>query len=92
MGCTGIVAYLILVLIEAGAIKWAKQLIFKYIQRKYPTGDANEIVDDDVLAENERVNRMGLHELQSETLAIQSVSKFYGSFCAVNKFSVAIKR
>lgn len=62
------------------------------MSRKYPAVDANEIVDDDVLAEKERINSMGEHELQAETLVMQNVSKFYGSFCAVNKFSVAIKR
>lgn len=92
MGCTGLVAYGILVLVEAGAIRMIKQQIFKFMKRTYPTVDANEIVDDDVLAEKERINGMGLHELQTETLAMQNVSKFYGSFCAVNKFSVAIKR
>lgn len=92
MCCTGIVTYLVLVLVEAGAIKMVKQLIFKYIKRTYPTGESNEIVDDDVLAEKERINRMELHELKSETLVTQNASKFYGSFCAVNKFSLAVKR
>lgn len=92
MGCTGIVTYIVLVLVEAGALKMIKQLIFKHMPRKYPAVDANEIVDDDVLAEKERINSMGEHELQAETLVMQNVSKFYGSFCAVNKFSVAIKR
>lgn len=92
MICTAIVAYIVLLLIEAGAIKMAKQFIFKYINRKYPSADANETIDDDVLAEKERINRMEENELKSETLVMQNVSKFYGSFCAVNKFSVAIKR
>lgn len=92
MSGTGILTYLILILVEAGAIKMVKQLVFKHIKRTYPGGDANETIDDDVLAEKERINRMGLHELKSETLAMQNVSKFYGSFCAVNKFSVAVKR
>lgn len=90
--CTGVSAFLLLVAIEAGAIKMIKQLIFKYIPRTYPNADTNDAADDDVLAEKERINRMGVQELKSETLAIQSASKFYGSFCAVNKFSLAIKR
>lgn len=92
MFCTGIFAFIILIMIEAGAIKMAKQLIFKYIDRTYPSVDANEVIDDDVLAEKERINCMGQQELQAETLAMQNVSKFYGSFCAVNKISIAIKR
>lgn len=92
MFCTGIVAYIVLICIEAGALKMAKQLIFKLIKRTYPEDDANDVIDDDVLAEKERINRMEEHELKSETLVMQNVSKFYGSFCAVNKLSVAIKR
>lgn len=92
MCCTSIVSYIVLVCIEAGAIKMIKQFIFRYIKRTYPNVDANEAIDDDVLTEKERINRMGLQDLKSETLVMQNVSKFYGSFCAVNKFSVAIKR
>lgn len=92
MAGTGIVVYLILVAIEAGVLKMAKQLIFKHMNRTYPSDDANGVIDDDVLAEKERVNSMGVQALKSETLVMQNVSKFYGSFCAVNKISVAIKR
>lgn len=92
MFCTGILAYIILIVVEAGAIKMVKQLMFLGMKRTYPNVDSNEVIDDDVLAEKERINRMGLQELKSETLVMQNVSKFYGSFCAVNKFSVAIKR
>lgn len=89
---TGAIAYIILIIIEAGTIKMAKQFMLKHIKRAYPNVDASEKIDDDVFAEKERINRMGLLELQSRALVMQNVSKFYGSFCAVNKFSVAIKR
>lgn len=92
MFCTGIVVYIILIIVEAGAIKVVKQMIFQQMNRTYPKANENECIDDDVLAEKERINRMGLQELKSETLVMQNASKFYGSFCAVNKFSVAIKR
>lgn len=90
--CTSIAAFFVLIAIEAGAIKMIKQLIFRYIPRAYPNVDANEVIDDDVLTEKERINRMEEQELKSETLVMQNVSKFYGKFCAVNKFSVSIKR
>lgn len=92
MFCTSIVAYAILLGIEAGAIKMVKQLIFRYINRTYPNAAVPEAIDDDVQTEKERIDHMTEQELKSETLVMQSVSKFYGKFCAVNKFSVALKR
>lgn len=90
MLCVGIVAYIVLIVIEGGAIKMLKQLIFPHIKRKYPND--NSVTDDDVLREKERIDRMGLHELKSETMVMKDVSKFYGSLCAVNKTSMAINR
>lgn len=74
-----------------GAIRWVKQMIFKSIKRTYPNVDM-ETIDNDVYAERERINKKSLSELKSETLVMQTVSKFYGKLCAVNKFSGAIKR
>lgn len=88
---TGVVSYLFLLAIDFGAIKFFKTLLFNYIPRTYPYTDPSS-VDDDVLAEKERIDQMSLAELQSETMVMQNVSKFYGTFCAVNKFSVSIKR
>lgn len=89
MLCVGIVTFIILIVIEAGAIKMLKQLIFPYIKRNYRND--NPITDGDVLREKQRIDRMGIQELKSETLAMKDVSKFYGSLCAVNKTSIAIK-
>lgn len=61
------------------------------MKRSYPD-NGPETEDDDVAAEKDRINNMSPQELQSETMVMQNVSKFYGKFCAVNKISVAIKR
>lgn len=92
MFCTGIVAFIALIILEIGIIKMVKQLIFMLIKRNYPPNSAALEVDDDVLAEKERINQMTEQELKSEVLVTKNVSKFYGTFCAVNKFSAAIKR
>lgn len=89
MICVSIAVYIILIVIEAGAIKMIKQYIFPHIKRTYPND--NTVTDDDVRREKERIDRMGLQQLKSETLAMKDVSKFYGSLCAVNKTSIAIK-
>lgn len=86
----GIVAFIILIAIEAGAIKMIKQLIFPHIKRNYH--NENSVTDDDVLREKQRIDRMSPQQLKYETLAMKDVSKFYGSLCAVNKTSIAIKR
>lgn len=86
----GIVAFIILLIIEKGVIRMIKQVIFPHIKRRYPND--NSIIDDDVLNEKVRIDSMSPAELKSETLAMQNVSKFYGSLCAVNKTSIVIKR
>lgn len=90
MICVGIAAFIILIIIENGVIRMIKQTIFPHIKRHHPND--NSVIDDDVLREKERIDRMSQKELKSETLAMQNVSKFYGSLCAVNKTSIAIKR
>lgn len=91
MGVIGIVAYIVLVFIESGVFKFIKTYILNAIPRKYPYQNPNTI-DDDVNGEKERIDSMSIQELQSETMAMQNVSKFYGQFCAVNQISIAIKR
>lgn len=88
---TGIVVFIILLAIEFGAVKFIKMLIFQFMPKTYPYTDPASI-DDDVLTEKERIDQMSLNQLKSETMVMQNVSKFYGNFCAVNKFSVSIKR
>lgn len=88
---TGVAAYIVLIGIELGGLRLVRQLIFRYMKRSYP-GNGPETEDDDVAAEKDRINNMSPQELQSETMVMQNVSKFYGKFCAVNKISVTIKR
>lgn len=86
----GVVAYIILIAIEAGVMRMIKYRIFPHLKRDYSNNDL--VIDDDVQREKQRIDRMGLNELKSETLVMKDVSKFYGSLCAVNKTSIAIKR
>lgn len=90
MLCEGIVAFICLILIEMGVIRMIKQVIFPHIRRHYPINTS--VIDDDVFREKERIDKMTLKQLKSETLVMQNVSKFYGSLCAVNRTSIAIKR
>lgn len=90
MLCVGVVAYIVLIVIEVGVMKMIKQLIFPSIKRNYPND--NPVIDDDVLREKERIDRMAPNELKSETMVMKGVSKFYGSLCAVNKTSIAINK
>lgn len=86
----GIIAFVVLVFIESGLFKFIRSFILGLIPRTYPY-QSHDTVDSDVRAEKERIDRMNIQELQSETMAMRNVSKFYGQFCAVNQFSVAIK-
>lgn len=86
----GIVAYIILIVFEAGSVRMIKQLIFPHLKRRYPNNDSSS--DDDVLVEKQRIDRMDAKELKTQTMVMRNVSKFYGSLCAVNKQSIVIKR
>lgn len=88
---TGIVTFILLILLEVGGIKLIKSFIFGFIRRKNPYVEP-QTVDSDVQAEKERIDKMSVSELQSETMVMQNVSKFYGNFCAVNQISLASKR
>lgn len=88
---TGITAYIVLNIIEFGAFRMVKQLIFRNIDRTYPYTERKK-VDDDVSAEKERINGMTGQELKTETMVMRNASKFYGNLCAVNKFSVSIEK
>lgn len=89
MLCSGIAAYILLIISERGAFRMVKQLISRKIRRIYPE-IGSKTVDYDVFVEKERVNQ--ITELEAEAVVMQNVSKFYGKFCAVNQISVAIKK
>lgn len=84
----GVVSFIILLAIESSAVKCIKSVL-----RIYPYFDP-ESTDNDVRAEKCRIAKMPLDELKSKMMSIvmKNVSKFYGKFCAVDKFSVSIKR
>lgn len=51
----------------------------------------NNLEDDDVSDLTSRINAMSVDELKSQSLVLQNVSKYYGSFLAVNQVSLEIK-
>lgn len=87
----GIFGFILLLLIENGAFKFIRTLIVRLVPRTYPQTDQS-IVDSDVRAEKERIDKLDERELAMETMVMQNVSKFYGNFCAVNQISIAMKR
>lgn len=88
---TGIGSYVILVMIELGALNIIKRLLVSYWPKSYPHENP-ETMDSDVNEEKVRIGHMSVSELKTETMVMQNVSKFYGQFCAVNQVSLSIKR
>lgn len=98
----GVVSFIILLAIESGAVKCIKCMPTIYPcfgpeaidEDDDDSDDDDSNDDDDVRTEKCRIAKMSLNELKSETmpLVMKNVSKLYGTFCAVNKFSVSIKR
>lgn len=47
-------------------------------------------MDSDVLAENQRIERMGSNQIKAYNLVLRNMTKMYGSFLAVNGLSLAV--
>ncbi len=94
MVATSIIATLVLVLIEQGHIGRLISYLPNLRRRRLHIADqeSDELLDDDVREVKERVNAMTTSELQEQNLVLQNVSKYYGSFLAVNQVSIEIKQ
>lgn len=93
MLATSIGATIVLLLIERGLLGRVISYVQSRIQRKlHAVHTEEEPLDDDVRDLKERVNAMTIVELREQNLVLQNVSKFYGSFLAVNEVSLEIKQ
>lgn len=92
MGTTGILFFVLLLIIEYRVFAGLIYYIRSFLQRKLPSMSQNGEIDDDVNEEKRRVKGMTLNDLETNNLVLQSLSKFYGKFLAVNQISIGIKR
>jgi ATP-binding cassette, subfamily A (ABC1), member 3 len=49
-------------------------------------------MDDDVQREKERIAKMEHHEIKDKNLVLKEMTKYYGSFLAVNKISLSVEQ
>lgn len=89
---SGLVFFLILLVIEYRLLEGLTYVVSSLFKRKLPHESEDNLLDDDVLVEKQRLNAMSMDEITSHNLVMRQVSKFYGSFLAVNQISVAIKQ
>lgn len=93
MMATSIGATIVLLLIEQGLCGRLISYFLNLRQRNLSAvGIEDEQVDDDVHAIKQRINAMTTNELRESNLVMQNVSKFYGSFLAVNQVSLKINQ
>lgn len=90
---TGIIVFMILVVIEMGAFR----SIIAYAKNNFPFNkptivENDEPIDDDVAAAKQHIDSMSPVQLKQEIMVLQNVSKYYGSFVAVNDVSLLVKR
>ncbi|KAG4068832.1 hypothetical protein HA402_004980 [Bradysia odoriphaga] len=93
MVATSIGATLLLLLIEQGLLRRLVAYLVGLV-RPRPAFDPlqDEQIDDDVREMKERINAMDVGQLREQSVVLQNVSKFYGSFLAVNQVSLDIKQ
>lgn len=87
----GVAAYIFLIAFEGGSLNPLQSHLTKWRKQTNITYEFGP-VDDDVQAEEDRINAMTTEHLKSETLVMQNVSKFYGPFQAVKNVSFTIKK
>lgn len=92
MFATGIIFFVILLIIEYRVLSSVIYFILSFFERKLPPMSENGQIDDDVNDEKRKVNGMTMNDLQTHSLVLASLAKFYGSFLAVNQISIAVKR
>lgn len=86
---SGVLFFITLFLVEFGILGKVFRSIFC---RRQPPLLSNESIDNDVNEEKKIVNAMQSNDLQANNLVLRDLSKFYGSFLAVNQLSVRVKR
>lgn len=91
MLCTGCFCFAVLLIIEYRLLASVVYAVLSIFQRQLPPETEDAVLDDDILAEKQRVNAMSEDDIGFNNLVIKKVSKFYGKFLAVNQISIAIK-
>lgn len=92
MVATGCVCFFILLIIEYRVFEGISYYIGGFFERKLPALAAQGAVDTDVDTEKKRIKQMTMADLQANNLVLQSLSKYYGNFLAVNQLSIGIQR
>lgn len=90
----GFVLFLVLFLIEfevPQSLYYHSTLYERLIAKKPPRKERkNWEFDSDVLAENQRIGRMGNNQIKRYNLVLRCMTKYYGTFLAVNNLSLAV--
>lgn len=89
---TGLVFFVILLIIEYRVFEGVIYAIRACFARTLPPMSEDGQIDNDVNDEKRKVNEMTMNDMQTNSLVLQSLSKFYGKFLAVNQISIGIKR
>lgn len=91
MAVVGVIFFVVLIILEYRLLEGFAYLLSSVFKRKLPSRSEDNMLDDDVLAEKHRLEAMTMDEIKTHNLLMKQVSKFYGSFLAVNQTSFAIK-
>lgn len=91
MTSVGVVCFAILLIIEYRLLASLVYAVMNLFKRQLPPESEDGFMDDDVLAEKQRVSTMPDEDIGFNNLVIRKASKFYGKFLAVNQISIAIK-
>lgn len=92
MVATGCIFFSILLIIEYRVFEGISYYIGSFFERQLPVPLAHGDIDTDVENEKERVKQMKIADLRANNLVLQSLSKYYGKFLAVNQLSIGIQR
>ncbi|XP_062556229.1 phospholipid-transporting ATPase ABCA3-like [Armigeres subalbatus] len=85
----GVISFIVLLIVEFRLVQriWNQQ--YTNDHQNLPESSHSGI-DDDVLIEKQKVNRMCEREISNTNLVIQDLTKYYKRFLAVNQLSVSV--
>lgn len=92
MGLIGVAGFIILLCIEYRLFNGIIYGLNKSFNKPPPSEPEESTIDDDVSGEKRRVDAMNPLDLETHNLVLRRLTKYYGSFLAVDQLSIGIKQ
>lgn len=90
-----IICFAVLIAIEHGLFRRLTAFVKNHLPFNKPTiirDNNSDAIDDDVAAAKHYIDSLSASQMKREIMVLRDVSKYYGSFIAVNDVSFLVKK